>query len=231
MKSENSTAQIKCTNYSHIDFSQSQYILITNLEFVGCGGNQVKYIEGFMVQNAKFTGEENTRTVLILIETVAQIINSTFVSNKKGSYRECASVSEYGCYSDGFIGGAVFATNSAIDISQSKFEHNRADFGGAIYAEQHSVIYMSGNVFINNSATQYGGVLHSSSSTITIEENKFQHNSANRAGVLESFRSNIIIEESEFQNNSAIYGGGAMYFFSSNIIIEENEFQHNSATY
>ena len=41
MKSENSTAQIKCTNDSSMHFTQSQYIHITNLEFIVCGGNQV----------------------------------------------------------------------------------------------------------------------------------------------------------------------------------------------
>ena len=44
MKSENSIAQIKCTSYSHIHFSHSKYIQITNLEFIGCGGNHVKHL-------------------------------------------------------------------------------------------------------------------------------------------------------------------------------------------
>ena len=42
MMSENSTAQIECISNSHIHFSQSQCIHITNLEFIGCGGNHGK---------------------------------------------------------------------------------------------------------------------------------------------------------------------------------------------
>ena len=56
MKSENSTAQIKCTCNSNMNFSRSQSIHITNLEFIGCGGNQVKQITNFTVQEVTFEG-------------------------------------------------------------------------------------------------------------------------------------------------------------------------------
>ena len=88
MKSENLTAQIKCTSYSHFHFNESQFIYITNLELVGCGGNLVKDVEIFVIQNTKFKGVESS-TALNMIETTAEIINSTFVSNRNGSYRKC----------------------------------------------------------------------------------------------------------------------------------------------
>ena len=62
---KNSTAQIKCTSNSHIYFSQSQYIHIANLEFIGCGGNQVKQVEKFVVQDMNFKGQEGSRTALM----------------------------------------------------------------------------------------------------------------------------------------------------------------------
>ena len=89
MKSENSIAQIKCTSYSHICFSQSQCMRITNLEFIGCGGNQVKHVGNFVIEDTKFEGQGNSETALEIIETTAQIVNSTFASNKKGLYRRC----------------------------------------------------------------------------------------------------------------------------------------------
>ena len=64
MKSENSTAQIKCMNNSHIHFSRSWRIHITNLEFTECGGTQVRHVEEFVVQDTKFEGQENSRMVL-----------------------------------------------------------------------------------------------------------------------------------------------------------------------
>ena len=42
MTSENITAQIVCRNYSYISFNHSQHVSILNLEFIGCGSNQVK---------------------------------------------------------------------------------------------------------------------------------------------------------------------------------------------
>ena len=70
MKSENSTAQIKCTNDSNMHFSQSPCIRITNLEFIGCGGNLVDEVKEFVVQDTTFKGQEDSGTALELIETV-----------------------------------------------------------------------------------------------------------------------------------------------------------------
>ena len=255
MKSKNSTAQIKCKNFSHIDFSHSQYIHITDLEFIGCEGNQVKHVQEFFVQDTKIKGQENNETALELVETTAHIFNSTFVSNTKGSYREIQCVDIY-C-SGRFTGGAIIATNSTVNISQSKFENNRAEFGGAIFAEQHSIINMSGNVFLNNTAIQDGGVLYSYNSTVTIEASEFHDNSATRyGGVLQLFSSNSTIEASRFHGNNAFYGGvlaslrgtitieasgfhdnsatrygGVLQFFSSNSTIEASRFHGNNAFY
>ena len=235
MKSENSTAQIKCTNDSNLHFSRSQHIHITNLEFIGCGGNQVRHVEEFMVKDTKFEGQDKSSTALELIETTAQIVNSTFVSNRKGLYKECTIINllfdqYHDClyvYHNDFIGGAIIATNSAVDISRSRFEDNKADRGGAIFAEQDSIINMSGNVFVSNSASNGGGALYSSSSTVIIKTSEFHKNSDDRlGGVLNSFRSTITIEESEFYDNSATVLDSS----SSTIRIEASEFNNNSAT-
>ena len=232
MKSENSTAQIKCTNDSSMHFYQSQSIHITNLEFIGCGGNQVRHVEEFVVKDTRFEGQDNSSTALELTETTAQIVNSTFLSNRKGSYRGCIEVfgPESGCLFKGLIGGAIIATNSTVDISRSRFEDNKADIGGAISAERDGIINMSGNMFVSNSASFGGGVLHSSSSTITIEASRFHDNNAFLGGVLASISSAITIKESEFHDNSAS-SGGIMASSSSAITIEASKFHNNSAIY
>jgi predicted outer membrane repeat protein len=155
MKSETSTAQIKCTVDSSMHFSQSQSIHITNLEFIGCDGNKViRVFQEFLVTDTKFEGRENSGTALELIETTAQIINSTFVSNRKGSYWEYNDIFENGffevgpvidlngtflnatIFENGFVGGAIIATNgTTVTISQSRFEDNKAKYGGAIFAD------------------------------------------------------------------------------------------------
>ena len=257
MKSENSTAQIKCTSDSTMHFYQSQSIHITNLEFIGCGGNQVRHVEEFVVEDTKFEGQENSSTALELIETTAQIVNSTFVSNRTGLYKECPILFDqyYDCLNEyfddfigGAIGGAIIATNSSVDISRSRFEDNKADRGGAILAEQDSIINMSGNVFISNSASKGGGdisrsrfednkadrggaILAEQDSIINMSGNVFISNSASKGGgALGSSSSTIIIEASEFNDNSARYEGGVLSSRSSTIIIETSEFHDNNAT-
>ena len=171
MKPENSTAEIQCTSNSHLYFNQSQYVHITNLEFIGCGGNQVKCVEEFVVKNSEFKGRDGSGTALELIETKAEIINSTFVSNvnSKGTFREGICFRNSSCIG-GFFGGAIISTNSTIDISQSRFENNSASFCGAILAENHSIINMSNNVFMYNNAI--AGVLCSFQTTQIIMKRK-----------------------------------------------------------
>ena len=78
MISDSSTTQIKCTGDSHIYFGQLQCIRISNLEFIACGGNQVKRVEKLVVEDTMFDGQENSGTALELIETTAQLVNSIF---------------------------------------------------------------------------------------------------------------------------------------------------------
>ena len=244
MKSQNSTAaQIKCTNDLSMHFIRSRYIHISNLEFIGCGGNQISHVEEFVVKDAKFEGQKNSGTALELTETTVHIINCTFVSNRKGLYRKDALFDLYGCCKSGFAGGAIIATNSTVNVSQSKFKDNRADSGGAIFAENHSNIYMSDNLFISNSAASYsGGVLSSNNSVITIQKSEFYDNgvfkfydnsaglSLSVGGVLSFYRSTISIETSKFYNNTGANLGGVLSSYYSTVSINASEFRDNAAT-
>ena len=208
----------------------------------------------FLVTDTKFEGQENSGTALELIGTTAQIVNCIFVSNRKGSYRE--SVDTVGDLENGFVGGAIIATDSTtVTISQSMFEDNGAEYGGAIFADNYSIINLTGNVlFINNSAENFGGVLFSntsvltinescifsnnkavqgvlwtSTSTLTIEVSEFHDNVASEHGVLFLINSSVTIEASEFHDNSA-NTGGVLYLFYCNITIKASEFHDNIAS-
>ena len=206
------------------------------MEFLGCGDNQVKHIQGFMIQNTKFKGEESGGTALEIINTTGKIVNCTFISNS-GSHRACVYYFVPFCTKESFIGGAIIITNnSTVYINQSKFEDNRSNFGGAIYTED-SIINMTGSVFVhNNNVTEFtyyseylGAVLYSKSSTITIVTSDFRDNVAYPSGgVLYSKNSVVTIKASQFSDNSAQYGA-VLYSQSSIIKIEMSEFQSNSA--
>ena len=173
MTSESIPAQIRCASYSRIVFNCSQNIFITNLEFIGYGGNQLLRVQKFVARNATFRGQGKSGTALQLIETRAQITNSTFLSNRNGQVK----------FYSGLFGGAIIATNSDIDISQSIFENNGAQHsnGGAIYAEQQNTININTSRLINNSALF--GILYLNGSNIMIEQSIFEQNTGDIATI------------------------------------------------
>ena len=124
MSSATTVARIVCTNYSRIIFNSSQLIQIMNLEFIGCGGNEVKNVTTVLVENTKFTGSTYSETSLELIETIGSIVNCTFLSNTVGKLKE----SHYSFYefTQIYVGGAIVVTNSSIFVNHSHFENNRA---------------------------------------------------------------------------------------------------------
>ena len=188
----------------------------------------MKHVGNFIIKDTKFEGQGNSGTALEIIETTAQIVNSTFASNKKGLYRQCPFYNPYdGCVQAAFIGGAIIATNSMVGISQSKFEDNKAQAGGVIYASQRSIVNMSGNVFINNDAIFGGGVLLSNNSNVTVEALNEFHNSTT-SGVIGCYSSIITIQASRFHDNGAIlYDGGVLDSSFSTITIMASEFYNN----
>ena len=218
MNSDNSAAQIVCSNLSHFIFNHSQYIHITNLEFIGCGGNRVESVSNLVVQDTIFKGQKDSAngTALELIETIAKIINCTFLSNRKGQLR-------YFIYRNVLVGGAIIATHSNIDISQSHFVNNTADIGGAIVAEQNSTITVNDSVFVHNTAILNGGVLCSNFSTIVIDESDFNNNTADYAEVLCSTMSSISIRKSVFSANA----GRLLYSQYSNVTINTSTIHDN----
>ena len=118
MTSASTTVHLVCTYYSdNIHFNHSQYVHITKVEFIGCGGNLVNDVVKLVVQYVLFQGNEHSGglRVLDLIDTTAQIVNCTFVSNGKGT-----------------VGGGIVANNCKVDIFQSTFLNNKAELGGAI---------------------------------------------------------------------------------------------------
>ena len=213
MSSENITAQIECTDYSEMIFNYSQNVFITNLEFTGCGGNQMMNVDNFVIRDTTFRGQENRGITLQLIETAGEITNCAFSS----------------LHWSRTTGGAITATNSNINISQSIFENNGARvfysfyraYGSVIHAWQ-SIIYINASTFRHNYVLV--GVLYSSdSSNIAIESSEFNGNVV--SGVLISFNSSAKVEQSTFVSNVALRH--TFLFVNSEVIIQKSEFYRN----
>lgn len=147
-------------------------------------------------------------------------------------------------------GSAVVAKYSKIIISESAFEGNVAEIGGALFVEN-SIITIRRTIFSQNRvicgpefftngtydffyyiyhcSNYLGGVLFTYQSDITIEGTKFSGNGAPNGGVVYSRDSNISIRMCSFFNNSANDDGGIFKSDSSNIIIIGSSFQYNEA--
>ena len=183
-----------------------------------------------VLRDTKFKGQEDTGTALELIETTARIINSTFMFNRRGKFN---------IVSVGPAGGAIIATHSNIDISQSNFEQNGARVGGAIFAEEHSIITMNNTTFTgnrfcnhNNCSTErsWGGAIQMLDSHMRIMNCHFDHNTATDGGVLFSFRSIVEIEASEFEKNNGRLGA-VLLSHRNTFTIKTSVFDSNTATY
>ena len=85
-----------------------------------------------LVQYVFFQGNEHSGTALDLIDTTAQIVNCTFVSNSKGNFKNNSPSHSF----SGSVGGAIIAINCTLKIIQSNFSKNGAGTGGAIFAKQ-----------------------------------------------------------------------------------------------
>ena len=80
MTSDNKTAQIECTSYSQMIFNYTRNIFVTNLQFVGCGSNQVMDVENFIIHDTTFIGQNNRGITLQLTRTTGKIMNCDFLS-------------------------------------------------------------------------------------------------------------------------------------------------------
>ena len=248
VNSENTTAQIVCTDKSYnFHFRQLQYIHITNVEFIGCRGNRIENVEEFVVYTALFRGlgisERSSQrqlivnSALILFETTAQIVNSTFVFNKGGTVRgntrlhfEGIIPGSVAAFITDNVGGAIFAAHCEIEIIQTAFENNDADFGGAIFAEYSIIGVRNHTILMNNSATSYGGAICIYSSNMTIEESELFGNTVDEnGGALCSYNSTTAIKSTTFHSNSANQHGGVLYIDNSTTEISDSDFFSNSA--
>ncbi|WP_407423119.1 Ig-like domain repeat protein [Methanobrevibacter sp.] len=111
----------------------------------------------------------------------------------------------YGNY--GF-GGAIYATNSDLTITNSVFtnhciyENDDDGFGGAIYVED-SVLTVKNSNFTNNFASQRGGAIYGYDSTIEVVGCYFADNEARAyGGAIYSTTDDVRIINTTFINNS-----------------------------
>ena len=129
-------------------------------------------------------------TALKLVETEAVLIRCLFSKYAYGSYYTTVSIRSDNIslveHTKKWIGGAMVIVHSNITIVRSTFLENRAQQGGAIHAENSSVIVINASIFKSNASSKIddwsnttGGALYATKNcSIYINGSYFERNVA-----------------------------------------------------
>ena len=238
------TASIMCESLGSIQISRITSVTIVGMRFIGCGNTIIDGVNHFKLENSTFEGNADSETALVL-RTVknATIIRTHFLANSNGKYLVHNSLDHEFTVR---AGGAIIASRSILEITESTFKGNGASRGGAIYAEDDTMITIRGSNATSNNALNgsvlslnnrcvaiitasnfsgnNGSVLAMFNSTLLIDGSIFHHNEGE---VVNSTQGMISISHSQFYNNTA--SSGVINVNVLNITIEYSTFTMNKA--
>ena len=226
---------IVCKDSSRFNFNTIGEVVISGLNFIGCGSNRVEYVSNLLTQNTGFVENKMSGAALKIVSSSMTILNSSFTSNKVGGYWSPPLATDS---PDTLLcGGALVVTQSNITITGSQFKDNSANVGGAIYAEHGSNIKIMDCSFENNHATclrsDRSGALEGSYEVIAaIDSCEFSFNIAKRfkgGAIGLYFNSIMTINGSLFDSNTAILDGGVVAAVGSEMIVDNSKFKSNIA--
>ena len=141
---------ITCQLDAGFEFTHIEHLWLKDIVFIGCG-SRASLIKLFMVKNCVFEGRNCSGTAMEIDNTTTKISGSLFLTNAAD---HCLSIfaNEIGNISV-TVGGALFVAQSNASITNSKFERNNAEIGGAMYVHSSSNITIIESTFISNQAT------------------------------------------------------------------------------
>lgn len=129
-------------------------------------------------------------------------------------------------------GGAIysFSQNNSLILKNCNFYNNYALYGGAVFAAN-ADLKITDCHFVNNTAKYYGGAIYQIYGNMSLAESEFDKNHANEGGAIYVFSKNdFSIEGNNFINNYANASAGAIYYFyNENYTIVNNFYENNSA--
>ena len=242
--SDNKTVLVECACLSgRFNISNTMFISIKGLHFIGCGGNTVGQVDQLIVEDTIFQGVEDRGTALILVEvSFVSITKSLFLFNSHWNNSEHPiqtmiksdlNISDHydlelNVTESFSTGGALFAAISNITIESSKFLKNTAELGGVLFAHNSSIRLVR-STFSSNEA-DYGAVMGTSQSFLYISNCSFSTNVAEyHGGVVISYKDVYTISSTNFTSNSAGLTGGVVDTNHSFFNITDSTFSDNLA--
>lgn len=131
-------------------------------------------------------------------------------------------------------GGCVCAINSNVFVNRTTFSDSQSAKGGAIYITNSHIEILKSS-FNRNYASQHGGAIYFINSNVSLTATNFTGNHAEyEGGALyykgsEDVTAQIAIHDSTYFNNSAKLFGGSVYLDGRMTTITESVFANNSA--
>ena len=243
---DNETVCVECNSQlGRFDISETTYVSIKSLTFIGCGGNRVFQVTQLIIADSTFQEVQEKSTVLEINDVnMTNIVRSQFLyytlehyDSKSGQdllnlvHLGLDAVLDYIYYMPNTSSGVLYMAFSNVSVVSCRFMYNRADIGGALVAHNSSV-HIDKTTLSYNTAN-FGGTMVTSGSTIHIDNSFFSHNLARViGGVMVTYNDMVSINSSAFsENNSDRYGGIVFSFGDSSFNITNSNFTSNSATY
>jgi predicted outer membrane repeat protein len=248
MYSESSATVILCKSTVRVSFENIERVFIRNIIFIGCGGNVVKDIDNFTLQETTFEGRDDSETALTLMNTAAKIIDCTFARNQFGTAIDGVRAlilltTDINWFLVGDvtgvirIGGALISSYSNITINGTTFEDNKAETGGDIFTENSSKISIFNSTFTGDGLmtdrdakeAPFAGAIFSLEGEFLIEDCRFRRKNATVGGAIVSALSTFTIINSTFLLNSATDHGASVFAHRSTVFVSECDFERNCA--
>ena len=242
----NSSVTVSCASSSHLSFKSLERLYIKNLLFVGCGGNIIKNVGTFVIEEAMFKGKRTSGTSLTLVNTTAEIRNCAFVGNQFGTVKRSVRTliqltTDINWFLVGDVtgiirvGGALITSFSNVSISNCTFSNNRAEVGGDIFTEDASRISIFNSTFSedgllkDNGEPPFGGSIFAFEGEYLVEGSVFLNKQATVGGAIITSLSNFTVNNTNFLSNHATDHGASFFAFRSDAYIYGCHFENNTA--
>ena len=224
LSNSSSSVIFSCEEYVGVSFESIDEVNIRGLRFVECSYHRAKLVKWLRIEDCTFIN--HTRTAVMLINSSACIVRTSFLSNLILSPNHYLS-SKLRKHK---VGGAISVIRSNIIIEHCILEGNSADIGGAIFTELKSNITIFNSTFVENHVPFHGGVLYSDRGyAVAVHNSNFVRNSAREGGVFVVEKTILFIHESDFIQNNVVINGGAVYAYQGSLLIFKSQFICNFA--
>ena len=244
--SSNSNVTIVCNRGAGFTFTGGHNIYVKGLNFVGCIGNKLEYVDQFTIEDSKFIGRKRNPIQPYTLGSIFNIFRSTsikffrtsFENNEFGTKQHAVVFLFYDPHAYGYgidtkdieLGGAIHAKESQLEFVECLFENNRAGLGGALYVSNSSKITIIKSSFLGNFANFFYPGKQFEHDVISLRGDLGTRTVGTGGGAILADQTSIIIANSSFIGNTAQHGGAVRFITKSRTItITESEFIDNKA--